>query len=105
MEGTPLYEFYSKALMPQFGFINADITWIGSVTLRPDEVAHYFTIGIIEYVLIFEDYDGLGRNEQFIKDAVIKPGQKHEFIVPVSHQQFPLYPTSPSRTLRTSFCQ
>lgn len=67
--------------MPQFGIVS-NIAWERSKVTGPDEMAHYFSIGKQKYILIFEDYGGLGKDPSYIRDHVTT--EKYTFVEPVS---------------------
>lgn len=93
MDGKSLYDFYEKALLPQFGIKDQQIVWKGSSVAGPDEEVHYFAVASDEYALIFEDAGGLGSNEAFVKEVVDLPNGKFEYIKPISHSDYSLsYP-------------
>jgi hypothetical protein len=82
MQDKPLYVFYEKAVLPQFGIKDTAITWDGSQDVGPDETVHYFQIGKQQYALVFEDYDGKGRDSAFIKEHVAIRSPKFTFVEP-----------------------
>lgn len=84
MHEDSLHDFYKYAVLPQFGIKNVPIIWQGSHDTGPDETAHYFKLKEQDYVLIFEDYDGNGRNDAYIKDNVLEYSSLYEFIKPTS---------------------
>lgn len=75
--------FYTKAVLPQFGLKGLDVVWGERKSLGPDESAWPFRIWESHYVLIYEDYDGLGRSEEFVKEH-ITGSKKFDFVSPMS---------------------
>ncbi len=93
MNSKSLYEFYSKVLLPQFGFEGEDIHWRTSADVGPNESVHYFSIGETEYALLFEDAGGLWNDIKFVKDHVKLKRENFEYIQPVSFSDIsPSYP-------------
>lgn len=88
MQGSALYEFYEKAVLPQFGITEAAVGWKGSQDIV-DESVHYFQIGEQSYALIFEDYDGVGRDPVFIREHVAVRSPKFSFVDPVAEATNP----------------
>lgn len=84
-----LYAFYEYVLLPQFGINNQPVAWHRSTQLGPDETAHYFAIGTTFYILIFEDFDGLGRNSEFIQSTLGLSPNTYQFIPPEAHTANP----------------
>ncbi len=79
-----LYSFYSHAVLPEFGFTEGkDINWINSRCIEADEFAHTLTINSMPHILIWEDYEGIGSNQEFVTTHVCN-GAKFEYIIPVS---------------------
>jgi hypothetical protein len=76
-------EFYTKAVLPQFGFNDAKVAWGAHKRVGPDEFAWAFEIDGTDYILIFEDYDGLGRHEEYIRENVTGKA-KFTFVEPTS---------------------
>lgn len=92
MTDKTLCEFYANAVLPQFGMKDFYVTWTGSQQAGPDEFIHYFKINNIDYALIFEDYDGIGRNDDFIRENVLERHTKYEYVEPISAtSQSPTY--------------
>src|SRR2546428_189792 len=81
MEGKSLYDFYERAVLPQFG-IEDTVVWHRSESVGRDEVAHNFSVGKQWYILIFEDYGGLGKDPFYIEQHVTT--EKYRFVEPVS---------------------
>lgn len=79
-----LHAFYAYAVLPQFGIDQTQIKWESAEALGGDESLHRFEVDRQTYALIFEDYDGLGRNDAFIQDKVLQDGKSYEFVEPVS---------------------
>lgn len=93
MNGKAVYKFYERVLLPQFGIKDVLIEWKGSDDVGPDEMVHYFSTSASAYALVFEDYDGLGRMESFIRENVKLRGDNFEYVLPVSYSDFsPSYP-------------
>jgi hypothetical protein len=86
-----LYDFYTYAVLPQFGIASTPIAWQGVEQLGPDEFLCRFHIDNECYALVYEDYDGLGRSDAFIREKVVHKGQDYRFVQPVSQSN-----TSPS---------
>ena len=84
MHDKSLYDFYECTVLPQFGLKNVAITWSGSQQTGPDEFAHYFKLNKIDYALIFEDYDGSGRDDDYIRENVLERHTDYEFVEPTS---------------------
>jgi hypothetical protein len=84
MTEIQLHAYYTTAVLPQFGITADNIQWINCRTLGPDEFAHAFTLDWQRYILIFEDYDGLGRDPEFIDETLDLRPQDFEYIVPTS---------------------
>lgn len=84
-----LYAFYTHAVLPQFGIQGVTITWNGSQATGPDESAHYFTVDCVDYALIFEDFDGLGRNDAYIRENVIGHHSSYSFVQPIASSATP----------------
>ncbi|HSH18516.1 MAG TPA: hypothetical protein VK978_03960 [Candidatus Saccharimonadales bacterium] len=84
MEGTSLYEFYAKVILPQFGMKGVDIQWLNSQDVGPDETVHYFYVEGVKYALIFEDFDGLGRDEDFVREHVDLQDLDFSYVKPTS---------------------
>lgn len=82
MHGKPLYTFYEKAVLTQFGIKNMQITWEGSQDIGPDETVHYFSIGKQTYALMFEDYGRKGQDTAFIKEHVAIRNPNFKFVEP-----------------------
>lgn len=79
--------------MPQFGIKDKEINWDESEDVGPDEVVHYFSIGVDDYALIFEDFGGLGSSEAFVKEHVKLKNGSFEYVAPTSHtDNSPSYP-------------
>ena len=92
MHGTSLYDFYEKALLPQFDIRVVDV-WHGSEDVGPGETVHYFSANGTDYALIFEDAGGLGIKEDFVKKVVRLKNDTFEYVLPTSHSDFaPSYP-------------
>lgn len=89
LEGKHLYAFYEAVILPQFTDFDDEITWNGSQDTGPDETAHYFKHGKDEYALIFEDYDGHGRSDEYIREHVLEHHTTYEFINPCSETSRP----------------
>jgi hypothetical protein len=85
MQGKSLYDFYEHAVLPQFGVAAVGISWSGSQNTGPDESVHYFSVGGSDFALIFEDYDGLGRNDAYIRENVLEHHVDYEFVNPASN--------------------
>lgn len=79
-----LHKIYTYLILPQFGINNCDITWQPAEILGPDESLHHFYTLNRSFALIFEDYQGLGSNERFIADKVLKSDQPCKLVVPIS---------------------
>jgi hypothetical protein len=88
MDGPSLYQFYEKAVLPQFGLKDAQIEWQNSQNIV-DEAVHYFQIGQQAYALIFEDYDGVGRSAAFIQEHVAIRSPKYSFVGPIAQATNP----------------
>ena len=84
MSEDTLYTFYSYAVLPQFGIIDARVEWHSSEYMDGDEAVHFFGVDEQSYALIYEDYEGLGNNESFIRNNVLKEGQSFVFVEPES---------------------
>ena len=82
MKPEYLYAFYEYALLPQLGIENEVIGWQKSVEIGPDETAHYFSTSAHTFILIFEDYDGLGRDPGYIEEALGLLGEEYTFVQP-----------------------
>lgn len=89
MDGKSLYDFYEKLLLPQFGIKDMQVEWNSSEDVGPDEVVHYFSANSEDYALVFEDYDGLGRTEAFVKENVKLKSDTFEYVNPSSHTDVP----------------
>jgi len=79
-----LHTFYAYAVLPQFGIKDCDIEWQAAEALGGDESLHRFSSEQRSYALIFEDYEGLGSNEAFIKDRLLGDKESYEFVLPIS---------------------
>ena len=79
-----LYDFYTHAVLPQFGITDATVIWQDTEQLGPDEFLYRFRIDNERYALVYEDYDGLGRADAFIREKVVHEGQDYQFVQPVS---------------------
>ena len=75
--------FYAKAVLPQFGLQGTDAVWGERRVLGLDESAYPFRIWDARYILIYEDYQGLGRNPDYIKKEVAG-SDKFEYVEPTS---------------------
>ncbi|HKX72938.1 MAG TPA: hypothetical protein VJM32_02915 [Candidatus Saccharimonadales bacterium] len=84
MADEHLQSFYTSAVLPQFGIEDDAITWEASRELGPDELTFRFKSEGQTYVLIFEDYFGLGRSEDFIKEHLDFSKGEYEFMPPLS---------------------
>ena len=84
MRNESLYDFYRHAVLPQFGLKDVNAAWSGSQQTGPDEFAHYFKLDGTEYALIFEDYDGCGRSDEYIREQVLEHHANYEFVQPTS---------------------
>lgn len=94
MKPEYIYAFYEYALLPQFGIENEHIAWHGSHKLGPDETAHLFSTDTSDFILIFEDYDGLGRDPSFIEETLRLKSDTYAYVKPKSQTS-----TSPSLRL------
>jgi hypothetical protein len=74
---------YNKVVLPQFGMRGTEVVWGRRKALGPDESAWPFRIWDSHYVLVYEDYQGLGSNEQYVKDHVTS-ARPFEFVLPTS---------------------
>lgn len=85
MEGEELYCFYKAVILPLFGIDGeaGNITWKRRKLIEPSlpDAAYYFSIGKQEYVLIFEEHHGLGYNQHFIRENVLR--RKYHFVQPI----------------------
>ncbi len=88
-ELTPqsLLEFYTKAVLPQFGIYGTSISWGSMQELGPDEFAYYFNIDSINYCLIFEDFGGLAQSREYIEEVLGLGNEEFEYINPTSHTE------------------
>lgn len=84
LDDATLQAFYEAAVLPQFGIVRKDIQWHGRTDLGPDEMAFYFSLEGIEHILIYEDYGGLGQNDEYIRNEVLVNGRPYEFVLPTS---------------------
>ena len=89
MDQQALHQFYEYALLPQFGFTRGPgFIWHKSVKIGPDETAHHFSRtnadGTDDYVLIYEDFQGLGRVEAYVREHVELRGRDFEYIPAMS---------------------
>jgi len=90
-ESNWIYDFYEHAVLPQFGYKNRQTVWTESYRIEADEFAHAVDIDSVPHILIWEDYQGLGSNVDFLKDHVTN-GASFEFIEPLSQTgAFPSY--------------
>jgi hypothetical protein len=87
MTDEQLESFYASAVLPQFGIEDNAIAWEASRELGPDELAFRFKSEGQTYVLIFEDYFGLGRSEGFIKEHLGFNKGEYEFMPPLSSEE------------------
>jgi len=85
MKSEYIYAFYEYALLPQFGIENERIAWQGSHQLGPDETAHFFSTDAYDFILIFEDYDGLGRDPSFIEETLKLKNDVYTYVTPKPH--------------------
>lgn len=88
MESPSLYQFYEKVVLPQFGIKNAAIDWKDSQNIVNESV-HYFQIDKQSYALIFEDFDGKGRDPAFIREYVAIRSPKYSFVNPTAQATNP----------------
>lgn len=99
MKPEYLYAFYEYMLLPQFGIEGEHIGWQGSTDIGPDETAHYFSTDTHDFILIFEDVDGLGRDPKFIEDELGLSRENYTFVKPKAHSDvspsFRLIPPAP----------
>jgi hypothetical protein len=79
-----LHAFYAHAVLPQFGLHRHDIAWQPAQELDGDESLHRFSTDERSFALIFEDHQGLGNNEAFIKNTALDDGASFRFIAPIS---------------------
>lgn len=79
-----LHVFYTYAVLPQFGINRTDVLWNTCERLEGGESLHNFEAHGRDYTLIYEDYDGLGRNKAFVQDCVVGVGQTYELVSPVA---------------------
>jgi hypothetical protein len=84
MNPATLHQFYQFAVLPQFAMQDCHISWGESKLGDGDEAIHYFACEGAEYALIFEDYDGLGRNDAYIRHHVLGRFAAYEFVKPTS---------------------
>jgi hypothetical protein len=84
MKDTSLHDFYQHAVLPQFGIRDTAISWTITRRTEGDDGIYYFISDGISHALIFEDYDGLGRTDGFIRDEVLNDYADYEFIKPTS---------------------
>ena len=82
-----LHEFYTKAVLPQFGLIIDAPSWYETRKLGPDEMAHTFTFDHQTYILIYEDYYELGRSPHYIFENLGLDKKEFEYISPTSHSE------------------
>lgn len=82
-----LHEFYTKAVLPQFGLDTTAIEWYEVRRLGPDEMAHIFAINRQTYILIYEDYYGLGRSPHYIRENLDLDKKEFEYINPISSSE------------------
>jgi hypothetical protein len=80
--------FYSKAVLPQFGIKTLDVVWGERRVLGPDESAWPFRIWDTQYILIYEDYQGLGNKRDYVKEKVVG-SDKFEYVEPTSKTSAP----------------
>ena len=93
MNETFCHQFYEYVLLPQFGMEDGGFNWKRCEVVGPDEKVHYFTFKEIDFALIYEDYDGLGRTSKFIEDNVKLVHSHFEYIQPTSKSDVaPSYP-------------
>lgn len=94
MDEASLHQFYQHILLPQFGFgKEGTYDWEKTANLGPDETAHWFARKGKRYILIYEDYDGLGRNRDFISKQLGLAAGQYEFVEPTSAtDRAPSYP-------------
>jgi hypothetical protein len=84
-----LCDFYTHAILPQFGIKDVEVTWYCSELLTPgDEAIFKFETSGKRYALIFLDNHS-GREatdayDAFIQNNVLTKGQAHSFIPPKS---------------------
>lgn len=77
--------FYEAAVLPQFGIEpEAKLIWEASRRMGPDELAFRFNILGQRYILIFEDYFGLGQSPDFIEETLGLRPSMYEFVEPIS---------------------
>lgn len=92
MKDKSLHDFYQHTVLPQFSIKSVSIVWTGCQQTGPDEFAHYFKLNTVDYALIFEDYDGLGRNDDYIREHVLEHHASYAFVNPTSDtSKFPTY--------------
>jgi hypothetical protein len=84
MEKNSLYNYYQHAVLPQFGIKDTEVNWTNSRRVEADEFVHYFFASSDAFALIFEDYDGLGRNDSFIREHILDDYKGYEFVEPHS---------------------
>jgi hypothetical protein len=82
MKPEYLYAFYEYTLLPQFDIESEEIGWQKSIEIGPDETAHFFFTLTHSFVLIFEDYDGLGRDPSFIEETLSLKDGEYIFVSP-----------------------
>lgn len=82
MKPEHLYAFYEYALLPQFGIESEDVGWQRSVEIGPDETAYYFSTSAHHFILIFEDYDGLGRDAGYIEETLGLKDEEYSLVQP-----------------------
>lgn len=79
-----LHAFYERVILLQFGLQKLPVIWEQSQDIGPDESVHYFSIGKRSFALIFEDYDGKGRDPGFIQEHIVVGNRAYKFIAPTS---------------------
>lgn len=79
-----LHTFYTYAVLPQFGIKDCDITWQPAEVVGGDESLHRFSALDRSYALIFEDHQGVGNNEDFIREKLTGEEKPFELVEPIS---------------------
>lgn len=84
MDEKALHVFYTYAILPQFGLQACDVMWHPGEPLGPDESLHRFSANKRSYGLIFEDNEGLGYTDAFIRDTILFNNEPYDFIPPLA---------------------
>src|SRR5213592_3876667 len=89
MNEHELQTFYQRVILPQFRIDPEKVKWGANKAIGPDEFLWTFSVDKNKYVLIWEDFGGLGSSKEFLKEELGLTPDKYKFVEPISKDYSP----------------